>query len=124
MERDPGPGRGRIALFRLALVLSGVLGALAFPRPGWALLASGRAAEGLAICEAACASIQKHPPRPRAVVTARLAMLLAMQGERTRALQLREQAWQLGREAGVTRMGSDVGWALFLMDRELGTGAP
>ena len=35
MERDPS----RTLVFRLVLVVSGVLGALAFPRPGWALLA-------------------------------------------------------------------------------------
>jgi DNA-binding response OmpR family regulator/tetratricopeptide (TPR) repeat protein len=90
---------------------------------GWALFSSGQLEEGLAVCEAACASIEEHPPRPRAIVTARLAMLRAMHGERARAHELRQAAWQLGREAGVTQLGSDVGWALHLMDQALGLGS-
>jgi apolipoprotein N-acyltransferase len=39
MGRDPGTGRSGTTLFRLVLIASGVLGALAFPRPGWAVLA-------------------------------------------------------------------------------------
>jgi len=39
MERDPGASRGRTAVSVLLLAASGVLGALAFPKPGWAALA-------------------------------------------------------------------------------------
>jgi apolipoprotein N-acyltransferase len=39
MERDPSASRGRAAASTLVLVASGVLGALAFPLPGWAALA-------------------------------------------------------------------------------------
>ena len=38
MERDPGTSRGWITASVLVLAASGVLGALAFPRPGWAVL--------------------------------------------------------------------------------------
>jgi apolipoprotein N-acyltransferase len=39
MERDPSASLPRAAASVLVLVASGVLGALAFPRPGWAVLA-------------------------------------------------------------------------------------
>jgi DNA-binding response OmpR family regulator/predicted ATPase len=87
---------------------------------GWALTSMGRLPDGLALCEAACDAIRTAPPKPRAVVTARLGMVLAMQGDRARALEVRERARQLGREAGLANLPTDVGWALHLLDQALG----
>lgn len=82
-----------------------------------ALAATGRLAEAIALAEAARESILDHPARVRALVSARLSALHARGGDLGRARILRDEAWQLGRDAGGTELPTEVGWALRELER-------